>query len=84
MPAPTTTAFKTFLKQNLLAKGFIKRAYVNGVLVETPTELPAHLEKQIDAEANGLHQEWVIWQATQTVSTPGVMSGTSVGTGTMP
>lgn len=79
MPSPQATLIQTQLKASLLAKGFTKKTYVDGALVEDPTSLPDQLQKLVEAIANGDANWFALWQATQTVlipvtSTPGTPS----------
>jgi hypothetical protein len=68
MPAPSPTQIQNFLTTALLAKGFTKKSYVNGALVVDPTKLPDKLADLVSGISNGLSQNWVAWQAAQSVN----------------
>ncbi len=84
MPAPSAQSIETYLTKALLAKGFNKKSFVNGALVVEPTTLPPELKKLVQGVSAGLNEQWIAWQATQTVTVPGVTSGPSVATGILP
>ena len=67
MPAPSPTQIQTFLTTGLIAKGFVKKTYVNGVLVVDSTQLPEELAKLVAGLANGMAQNWTAWQSAQAV-----------------
>lgn len=68
MPAPIPTAIQVQLKTAFLAKGFTKKAYVNGAIIEDPTSLPDSLQKLVDALGNGDSAWFAAWQAAQAVT----------------
>lgn len=84
MPAPQATLVQTQLKAALLAKGFTKKSYVNGALVEDPTSLPDQLQKLVDAWANGDANWFAIWQAAQPVLIPATSPAGTPSTGVLP
>ena len=78
MPAPAATSIQTQLKASLLAKGFTKKSYVNGAVVEDPSSLPDALQKLVDAWSNGDAAWFASWQAAQAVAASDTITGAPV------
>lgn len=70
MPAPSQKSLEAFMTSALLAQGYIKREFVNGQYVKTPTELPDDMKKMVKALAIGLSAQWAAWQASTIVTIP--------------
>lgn len=84
MPAPAATSIQVQLKIALLAKGFTKKTYVNGAIVEDPTSLPDALQKLVDAWSNGDSAWFALWQASQTTLIPVTSVPGTPSTGILP
>ncbi len=83
MPAFNSGDLEKILIASFVANGLVDKVTVDGVLI--PTAVPtAESLKLIKAIAQGVSTYQKIWQATQTVSVPGVTSGTSVAIGELP
>lgn len=86
MPAPSPTSIQMFLTKALLDKGFTRKSYVDGRLVEDKTKLPDKMAELVSALSNGMANERAAWQAAQTLfipvtSTPGSPSSAPPGVG---
>jgi hypothetical protein len=84
MPAPASVQVQTQLKAALLARGFVKRSYVNGAVVSDPTSLPDSLQRLVDALGNGDSAWFAQWQQAQQVLIPSTGGEGSPSTGTLP
>ena len=84
MPAPSAVQVQVALKQALLNKGFTKKTYVNGAIVEDPTSLPDALQKLVEAWAMGDANWFAAWQATQVVNIPVTSPPGSPSVGLLP
>jgi hypothetical protein len=80
MPAPSQDSLENFLKNALLAEGFVKKTYVNGILVTDPTQLPDSMKGMVKGLAVGLSLQWKVWQSTQVVTSAVTTApGTALG-----
>lgn len=86
MPAPQVNQIQMALTQAFIAKGFTKKTYVDGKLIEDRTALPDQLANLVAALATGDQAWFAQWQAAQVVQilntgTPGGPSVAPAGTG---
>jgi hypothetical protein len=84
MPAPAATSIQVQLKIALLAKGFTKKTYVNGAIVEDPTSLPDALQNLVDAWSRGDAAWFAQWQLAQTALIPVTSTPGTPSTGILP
>jgi hypothetical protein len=84
MPAPTNGSIETALTASLLAAGFVKNTYVNGVVTPTPGVLPDQLAALVRALSSGDSQWFAQWQAIQAVVINPTAPAGSVSTGILP
>ncbi len=84
MPAPLATLIQTQLKAALLAKGFTKKSYVNGAVVEDATSLPDQLQKLVEAWSNGDTAWFAVWQLAQQVNIPSTSPAGTPSVGNLP
>lgn len=84
MPAPPVALIETNLKAALLAQGFVKYTYVEGVQTVVPGELPDEMKPLVKALATGVAQTWQTWQAGQTVLVPVTSVSGTPSTGVLP
>lgn len=84
MPAPTNGSIETALTASLLAAGFVKNTYVNGVVTPNPRVLPDQLAALVRALSSGDSRWFAQWQAVQpVVINPTAPVGT-ISKGTLP
>lgn len=84
MPAPTNGSIQAAITQNLLAAGFVKNVYVNGVVTPQPGVLPDALAKLVRAWSSGDSLWFGQWQGLQAVLIPSTGAEGSPSTGKLP
>ncbi len=70
MPTPSPSQIQTALTQAFLNKGFTKKSYVDGKLIEDPTALPDQLARLVSALANGDSTWFAQWILSEIVTIP--------------